>query len=199
MATAKYLMNRNGVYYARISVPLAMRDEIGKKEIWKSLGLRSYREASEAIKQGIWADILTQGLNNQQAEQLSKTLIDVGFLKFYERVKKDPRADNKLFPYCTRGAVKPAAPFSQWFSRQLISLGIKTEKTSFHSLRHNFRDYIREARLSSHDNQVALSLSGWAQSGVNENYGLGFSIITIKEVMDKIPLKGLELKALLDV
>jgi hypothetical protein len=45
MPIQTHLMNRNGVYYCRVPIPKEYQPSIGKKEVWKSLGCRSYSEA----------------------------------------------------------------------------------------------------------------------------------------------------------
>lgn len=44
------LHRRNGTYYLRVAVPLELREEIGKREIWKSLGTSDPREANALVK-----------------------------------------------------------------------------------------------------------------------------------------------------
>ena len=58
MATQTYLMNRNGVYYARIPVPLDLRKGVVRKEIWKSLGKRNYKDACTVLKSILLSDVL---------------------------------------------------------------------------------------------------------------------------------------------
>ena len=66
---------------------------------------------------------------------LHKDLISLGFLSFLEsRTKQD--AMGRLFsdaPMAADGTY--SSTFSKWFSRYLINIGIKTDKTSFHSFR----------------------------------------------------------------
>jgi hypothetical protein len=50
MPIQTHLINRNGVYYCRVSIPKQYQNTIGKKEIWKSLGCRSYLEAIRYAK-----------------------------------------------------------------------------------------------------------------------------------------------------
>lgn len=50
MATITHLHNRNGTYYCRVKVPKTHQEQLGKKEIWKSLGKLSFSEASRKVK-----------------------------------------------------------------------------------------------------------------------------------------------------
>ena len=54
MANPTYLIKRNGIYYARIPVPKVLQSGLGRKELWKSLGNRSYKEACKPQKSGIF-------------------------------------------------------------------------------------------------------------------------------------------------
>lgn len=163
--------------------------------------------ALDNVKQdkGIWYFDLKEMQNRTLKTEVSvrkvplpETLAAIGFLDFYKSVRKDPKANERLFPYCPIGEVKAGDPFSKSFSRKMKSIGIKTPKTSFHSMRHNFRDFIREANLEPRDNQIALSMTGWDADEVHEKYGSSnYSVSAAKRVMDKIPLAEIQLEHLL--
>lgn len=71
MASPTYLMRRNGIYYARIPVPTGMQEEVGRKEIWKSLGNRNYKESCKLLKTVLLSDALFMIPNNEKTEVLS--------------------------------------------------------------------------------------------------------------------------------
>ncbi|MDX2095020.1 MAG: site-specific integrase [Alphaproteobacteria bacterium] len=71
MATQTYLMRRNGIYYARIPVPTGMQEEVGRKEIWKSLGNRNYKESCKLLKTVLLSDALFMIPNNEKIEVLN--------------------------------------------------------------------------------------------------------------------------------
>ena len=71
MASPTYLMNRNGIYYARIPVPQELQVEVGRKELWKSLGNRNYKESCKLLKTVLLSDALFMILNNEKTEVLS--------------------------------------------------------------------------------------------------------------------------------
>ncbi len=58
--------------------------------------------------------------------------------------------------------------FSKYFSRHLAHLGIKTAKTTFHSLRHNFADGCDRASVSF---PVRQALMGHADDSTASRYG----------------------------
>ena len=73
--------------------------------------------------------------------------------------------------------------FSKWFSRYLSSIGIKTDKTSFHSLRHNMKDFFREAGESD---ELAENFMGRSTGTTGEAYGRGFSVKRYSDALHKI-------------
>ncbi|HAJ89813.1 MAG TPA: hypothetical protein DCM27_02180 [Rhodospirillaceae bacterium] len=106
----------------------------------------------------------------------------IGLLEYVESVKK--AGVFKLFPdvkVATTGY--HSGNFSKYFSRHLKAIGVKTDKTSFHSFRHNFRDAEREAEMPEH---ISQQLGGWTTGKTDANYGSGVKIETLSKWMDKI-------------
>jgi len=65
---------------------------------------------------------------------------------------------------------------------RLTAAGVKTERTSHHSLRHNFRDACRAAGIA---HGHALALGGWALGkGAEAGYGEGYTPATLKSSID---------------
>lgn len=119
-------------------------------------------------------------------EELSK----MGFIEF--AAKASNNVDQRLFPEVTKGmANRFRKNFSPKMSRYLKEKGLKTAKTSFHSLRHNYKDAMRRAGIPN-DRQSALG--GWKEEGgVQANYGDGFTLATLIEEMPKIQYPELDL------
>lgn len=125
------------------------------------------------------------------------TLHQAGFERYVAKIKADPKANNRLFPYLSIGTRRPGDPFSKWFSRRLEALGIKNDKISFHSLRHSFRDFITEAVLPPEERQIALSMTGWEANEVHARYGAkDYPLGTAQTVINKIKLGGVKLSHL---
>jgi integrase len=142
-------------------------------------------------KEGIWVlDLNTnhhdKRLKSPQSKRLvplHKKLVELGFLKFVEdkrAASNSPRLfdDAKLANDNTYSST-----FSKWFSRHLEKLGIKTDKTSFHSLRHNLKDSFREAGESD---ELAENFMGRSTGSIGEAYGSGFSIKKQHQAINKI-------------
>ena len=65
---------------------------------------------------------------------------------------------------------------------------------SFHSLRHGFRDALREAGVPI---DATRALGGWARSGgIEERYGQGTRAATLAHWMAKVDFPGLDLSPL---
>lgn len=83
---------------------------------------------------------------------------------------------------------------SDFFSNYLKALEIKTAKTSFHSLRHNFKDACRFAEI---DRGVAEALSGREEDGTGGGYGSGeYSLRQLNESLQRISYPFLSLGGL---
>ena len=136
---------------------------------------------------GIWvfdlnANHKDQKLKTSQSKRLvpiHTDLIDLGFLDFL-RSKETER----LFNDAPLGNDKTySSTYSKWFSRYLENIGIKTDKTSFHSLRHNLKDFFRQVGESD---ELVENLVGRTTGSTGEAYGSGYSIERFNEAIHKI-------------
>ncbi|MCV0429901.1 MAG: site-specific integrase [Roseibium sp.] len=120
-------------------------------------------------------------------------LIKLGFLSFVDqqrglgcrRIFEDLKVGNDEYY---------SSPFSKWFGRFLSSAGAKSEKTSYHSFRHNFRDACRAADVPD---SVANALIGHTERGMAARYGKGYTPSDLKRWMEKISYPDLDLTHLL--
>ena len=111
-------------------------------------------------------------------------LVQMGLHEFWE--KKQQSGHQKLLgdpPLASDGTY--SSIFSKWFSRYLTNLGIKTDKTSFHSLRHNVKDFFRQVGESD---ELSENLMGRSTGSTGEAYGSGFSVERSNEALQKINL-----------
>ena len=116
----------------------------------------------------------------------------IGFLDFVETQRKAKH--KQLFPdlpKSVRGYYSDL--FSKWFSRFLRGAKVKTDLTSFHSFRHNFRDALREAHVHP---SIAKVLGGWEDMGTDATYGIGYKPATLAAELKKISYPGLDLSHL---
>lgn len=120
-------------------------------------------------------------------------LIKLGILKFAVAAAKKP--DKRLFSHITKGqADRYSKNFSPKISAFMKKHGFKTKKTSFHSLRHNFKDALRNAGVSV-DRSGALG--GWSEgASVQSNYGSGFSLTELNKEIQKVTYPKLDLSHL---
>ena len=121
---------------------------------------------------------------------LHHELIALGFLDFV-------RACNgvRLFPELERDRFGYFSSMSKWFGRFLSKAGVKQPRVTFHSMRHNYRDALRRARLPR---DVIQALGGWAGDGVDDDYGgdLEAFIPVLAEAVAKVSYEGLDLSHL---
>jgi len=118
---------------------------------------------------------------------IHKELINLGFLDFWQK-KRSEQKSQRLFedaPLSNDGTY--SSTFSKWFSRYLKNIGIKTDKTSFHSLRHNMKDFFRQVGESD---ELAENFMGRSTGSTGEAYGSGFSLERFNEAVNKINFEG---------
>lgn len=119
-------------------------------------------------------------------------LIEIGFLDY---VVAAQRQGGKLFPELLLRHGIYSHLFSRSFGRFLRKCGASSERTCFHSFRHNFRDAIRNARI---EREVSLALGGWSVgNSVADRYGRGFEVGRLHEAIASIQYEGLDLSHLL--
>ena len=114
-----------------------------------------------------------------------RRLIDLGLLDFV-RSRQAMKVQKRIFsaiPYGSDGS--PSVEYSRWFGRRLDGLGMKQRDLTFHSLRHNFVDALREASAPEY---VIKAIVGHEQSSVTDGYGKGASIGVKREWLDQVSL-----------
>jgi integrase len=119
----------------------------------------------------------------------------LGFLRHWQAMEKAGR--RRLFPDLTRGADGYySAPFSKWFTRYLKGPAVAayTKKTTFHSLRHNYRDALRDTEISG---EMVRALGGWSNGGsASDDYGSGFTPERLYTAIHAVRYDGLDLSHL---
>ncbi len=117
----------------------------------------------------------------------------MGFLHHVDQVRR--RGDSRLFPELQLGKNGYYSdPFQKWFSRFLAKSGAARPRTSFHSFRHNFRDALRAADISS---ERTRALGGWSdRDGAEAIYGSGHSARALYQEITKLSYSGLDLSHL---
>ena len=155
---------------------------------------------------GVWCIIITEDGDTGDVEDQKRVktaageryvpvhpeLMKLGFLAYVSTQQK--AGTLRLFHDLPKGKTGYSSdPFSKWFSRFLVSVGAKTDKTSFHSFRHTFRDAMREADLSP---EYVNALGGWAGSKTSDNYGSGLKPQTLATAIAKLNHPGIDLSHL---
>lgn len=120
-------------------------------------------------------------------------LFQAGFRDFLTTALEKP--EERLFPEVkqdTRGYYSDC--FQKWFTRYLNYCKVKKPRGSFHSFRHNFRDAMREANL---DVDSVRALGGWKRTSIDEKYGGGHTLPTLKKAIDQVKYPKLDLSHLI--
>jgi integrase len=116
-------------------------------------------------------------------------LIRIGLLDYAARQATAGHA--RLFPELGldhRGYRTNAAQKS--LNRQIEGAGAKGDRQSFHSLRHTWRDALREGGVSR---DATLAMGGWKSGGTEELYGGGLRPSTLAREIAKVRYEGLDL------
>jgi integrase len=122
-------------------------------------------------------------------------LISLGFLDY---VASLPEAtDRRVFPDWKIGADGYySSLFSKWFNERYLGTQLEMKKPdiSFHSLRHNYKDALRRARV---DDVVQDRLLGHAPQHVGRKYGTANLLTEEVIILDNIAYPGLDLSHLM--
>jgi len=95
------------------------------------------------------------------------TLVELGFLDYCRALRIDGQP--RLFPELRPdrfGTV--TAAWGKWFGKYLREQGIEDKRIVFHSFRHSFKHYMREAGVSKSVNDA---LTGHESGDVGDSYG----------------------------
>jgi integrase len=108
-------------------------------------------------------------------------LTKIGFLR-YVTIRRTAGKDFLFDLQFDRRGYRTNA-IQKTLARQIARAGAKAPRTSFHSLRHNFRDGLREADVSR---DAVLALGGWSTGGTEEDYGKGLRPSTLARELAKV-------------
>ncbi len=145
----------------------------------------------------IWFIDITKGLKNSTAKRemaIHSQLIALGLLAFRDRQER--RKHTRLFPNLKQNSLtgRFSKDASKWFAKLLVSAGVKRPKLSFHSFRHSFEDFARDAEI---EQTVIDALLGHVSPGMSARYGSGISLERKNKELQKIKFDGLCLKHLM--
>ena len=140
---------------------------------------------------GIWVFDLNLNHEDQRLKSphsrrlvpLHPYLIKLGILE-HLKIRKATGKSQRLFPdakIASDGTY--SSTFSKWFGRYLKNINIKTDKTSFHSLRHNVKDLFRQ---SGESDELAENFVGRSTGSTGEAYGSGFTAERLQEALNKL-------------
>ncbi len=132
-------------------------------------------------------------LKSRNAERLIPVhmqLEQLGFISWVRR-RKELGPDAELFPELPVNSQGYRSDgFSKWFGRLRNSVGVSSNKTTFHSFRHYFKDRLQEALVPI---ESRARLMGWGGSHIDHSYGAGPSVRLLQAEMQKVSFPGLDL------
>jgi integrase len=143
-------------------------------------------------EQGIWYLDINQDRGKKLKNPISarrvplhQAVIDEGFLNYVNSLP-----EGRLFPDLKPDRFgSPGGTATKYLGRWIRSLGIKDRrKVPNHSWRHRFKDLCRDAGI---EKAVTEALMGHAARDVGDRYGSGYSLKTLAQAIEKIPVPPL--------
>ncbi|MEM9109393.1 MAG: site-specific integrase [Planctomycetota bacterium] len=120
---------------------------------------------------------------------LHQRVIQLGFMDYLAETRR--RGHQDLFPHVQSTKAKRTAAYSKWVNRYFRqACGITDRRKVFHSFRHTFSDACREAEIPR---EVRNALMGHRTSGVDQEYGDGFSLRVLDRAVQKIQYPGFQI------
>lgn len=111
-------------------------------------------------------------------------MFELGFQTLLDNAQQ--RSDRRLFydVPISKTKMRYQPIFTARFARYLEKQGLKTDKVSFHSFRHNFRDAGRDAQIPE---DRVRKIGGWSLGEtVADSYGQGAGINALKKSIERI-------------
>lgn len=140
------------------------------------------------------AQLLLKTASAERLVPLHPFIISLGFIEYVSGLPTSE--DRRVFPDWEKGSDGYySSPFSKWFNERFLGakLGIKAPDIVFHSLRHNFKDALRRARV---EEKIQNRLLGHADESVGDRYGSRMLLPEEAVVIDSIEYPGLDLSRL---
>ena len=108
--------------------------------------------------------------SSQRVIPVHPELVRFGFMEYVEN-RRGKGPSGRLFSEIKQGKDGSYSHnFSKYFGRYLKQVGVKTNKTTFHSFRHNFTDALRNGAV---EDSRMKSLLGHSDKSVTAEYGSG--------------------------
>jgi hypothetical protein len=122
-------------------------------------------------------------------------LIKIGFLNYVKQCAdrhRQPGCQARLFPEWEKaGDGYYSTKFSRWFNQQFLpKLKLKSKQHVFYSLRHSFKDAMRDSDIKD---ETQHRLIGHSTGHVSEEYGSGMLTYAQALEMKKFDIRGLNL------
>ena len=113
-------------------------------------------------------------LSSRRIVPIHDTLIDLGFIEFIELLKKRHTNRQRLFQELKLSEGSYIRNVSRFFNRRyLTKLGLKTERKTFHSLRHTVIDHLKQQGI---DVSFINELVGHSSGNIDlDRYGKGYN------------------------
>jgi integrase len=131
---------------------------------------------------------------------LHPELIRLDFVKFVNEVRRSHGDTAWLFPGVAPDRKGGASGWTKWFSRYVRQHGVRSKSKVFHSLRHNFKDALRAAKVPEDLNDALLGHS--TKGSVGRRYGSRdivnrYGMHTLVDAVARVTYVGLDLSSVM--
>jgi integrase len=119
-------------------------------------------------------------LSSERLIPIHTHLIDLGFLKFVQKPKRD-----MLFRELKRRRDGYSQDASKWFGRYSDTVGVTHKKKTFHSFRHTLSNTLKNAKIET---KMIIGILGHADSDISTGrYGGDYEPGILSEAIETIP------------
>lgn len=156
--------------------------------------IEQYQDSSD-LKVNAWVIHIRDDAEGQRLKTsgsrrrvpVHSVLIELGFIKYIKSIQSG-RIFPLLKPDNSFGSI--SSNWSKWFGKRLRdTLNIQDKRMVFHSFRHTFKDYARNAGIAT---EIHDAITGHSSGNVSGNYGAdNYPLRPLVEAMDKYKITGL--------
>lgn len=111
---------------------------------------------------------------------IPKNLLELGFVTFAQKCGTETLFDVQV----SKSTGYRSDVYSKRYAYFIKKQELKEDKVSFHSLRHNFKDYALAADIPE---AAFKQIAGWTDDSVSAAYGSGYTLMKLSEYMNRLP------------
>ncbi|WP_242153228.1 site-specific integrase [Sphingomonas sp. BAUL-RG-20F-R05-02] len=157
-------------------------EEIGQTE------LANVKRDGGVLYLDLGADAVVKNENSRRMIPLHDVIIELGFETYVDALRS--AGETRLFPDLKPNMFDKLCKEASRVANRLIDKVVSDDpRLAFHSLRHNFKDFARDATIEKY---ILDQIMGHAGVTTGDKYGVGARLKTLKRELDRISFDMLE-------